>query len=81
MTQPEGFLVPGKEDLPELLKKVLYGTKQAPMLCNRTLKEKLETADFKPLSADGCAYICLNPLLTAAESSPTGHHKGRYSDQ
>ena len=57
MTQPEGFLVPGKEDWPVLLKKALYGTKQAPMLWNKTLKSKLEAAAFKPLAADGCVFI------------------------
>jgi hypothetical protein len=57
MTQPEGFLVPGKEDWPVLLKKALYGTKRAPMLWNKTFKSKLEAAAFKPLTADGCVYI------------------------
>lgn len=65
MTQPEGFLVPGKEDWPVLLKKALYGTKQAPMLWSKTLKGKLEAAGLKPLAADGCVYIRVKGNETA----------------
>lgn len=39
MTQPEGFLVPGKEDWPVLLKKALYSTKEVPMVWKKSLKE------------------------------------------
>jgi len=44
----------GKEDWPILLKKSLYGSKEAPMLWIKTLKDKLEAGDFEPLATDGC---------------------------
>jgi hypothetical protein len=59
ITRPEGFLVPGKEYWPVFLKKALYGTKEAPMLWNKSLKGKLEAVDFNPLTADRCAHIRL----------------------
>ena len=42
MTQPEGFVVPGKEDWPVLLNKALYGTKQASVLWGKTFKKTVE---------------------------------------
>ena len=61
MTQPEGFVVPGKEDHVCKLLKAVYGIKQAPRLWNQTFVAALLRYGFKALDADMCVFI----LITA----------------
>ena len=58
MEQPEGFVIPGKEDWVCKLSKSLYGLKQA----GRTWYQKIDvtlkqTHGFSALSTDQCVYI------------------------
>ena len=57
MEQPEGFRIPGKEDLVLLLKKALYGLKQAGLAWWRILKQSMEELGFKSLSSDAGVFI------------------------
>ena len=45
--QPEGFIVPGKEDFVCLLRKALYGLKQSPRAWFHLIAEVLTDFDFK----------------------------------
>ena len=57
MKQPEGFIVPGKEDHVCLLEKSLYGLKQAPRLWQKRLDVVLIDFVLKNSTADKCIYI------------------------
>ena len=57
MKQPEGFIVPGKEDHVCLLEKSLYGLKQAPRLWQKRLDAVLIDFVLKNSTADKCIYI------------------------
>jgi hypothetical protein len=55
--QPEGFVVPGKEDYVCLLKKALYGLKQSPRAWFHLIAEVLVEFDFKQSESDPCIWI------------------------
>lgn len=57
MSQPEGFEVEGKEDMVCLLKKSLYGLKQAGRQWNLKADRFMRKLGFTPLDADYCVYI------------------------
>ena len=55
--QPEGFVVPGKENWVCRLKKSLYGLKQAPRVWHKTLSTFFCHNGFKQLVKDRCVFI------------------------
>jgi transposase InsO family protein len=57
MRQPEGFVEKGKEKLVCLLKKGLYGLKQAGRCWNHTIDPALQKLGLTPLDKDNCVYI------------------------
>ena len=57
MTQPEGFVTPGSENLVCKLKRSLYGLKQSPRCWNLVLDQYLKSLGFSQSSADQCVYI------------------------
>ena len=57
MEQPEGYVVPGKENLVCHLKKSLYGLKQSPQCWNRSFKEFMISQGFIQSAADSCVFI------------------------
>lgn len=57
MTQPDGFIEPGKEKLVCKLKRSLYGLKQSPKCWNTVLDEHLKSQGFIQSSADSCVYV------------------------
>lgn len=57
MRQPEGFVVPGKEDWVYLLKKPLCGLKQAPLLWYRTVHNVFASFGFKRVHQDWCVWV------------------------
>jgi hypothetical protein len=57
MTQPEGYVVAGKEDHVCLLKKSLYGLKQAGRTWHHKIDIALKDRGFTALEADHCVYI------------------------
>jgi hypothetical protein len=57
MTQPEGYVVAGKEDHVCLLKKSLYGLKQAGRTWHHKIDVALKDRGFTALEADHCVYI------------------------
>ena len=59
MEQPEGYVVPGKENLVCHLKKSLYGLKQSPRCWNTSLKEFMASQGFVQSIADPCIFICI----------------------
>ena len=59
MTQPEGFVVPGKEDHVCKLLKAVYGIKQAPRLWNQTFVAGLLRYGFKALNVVMCVFIVI----------------------
>ena len=61
MKQPQGFVVPGKEDHVCLLVKSLYGLKQAPRLWHNRLDEVLIKFGLRNCAADRCIYIRRTP--------------------
>jgi hypothetical protein len=56
MKQPEGFAEKGKEGLVCLLKKGLYGLKQAGRTWNHTIDPALKQLGLTPLDKDSCVY-------------------------
>ncbi|MBW0510292.1 hypothetical protein O181_050007 [Austropuccinia psidii MF-1] len=54
--QVRGFKVPGKEQWVWRLNKSLYGTKQAPRMCQAKLVEVLDSLGMKPTRADDSLY-------------------------
>ena len=57
MTQPKGYEQPGKEDHVCLLKKGLYGLKQAGRAWNQTIDPALRKLGLEPLANDRCVYM------------------------
>ena len=56
MEQPEGFVVPGKDDQVCLLKKSLYGVKQAGRVWNTKINHILTTFGFCASTTDASVY-------------------------
>jgi hypothetical protein len=57
MSQPEGFVSPGNEDLVCRLHKSLYGLKQSPRCWNQKIDEFLKSIGFIQTHADHSIYI------------------------
>jgi hypothetical protein len=57
MDQPEGFIVPGKEDLVCKLKRSLYGLKQSPRQWYKRFDSFMLAHGFKRSQYDSCVYI------------------------
>ena len=57
MHQPEGFVVPGKEDHVCLLKKSLYGLKQSPRQWYKRFDSFMQNIGFRRSSYDNCVYF------------------------
>jgi len=57
MDQPEGFIVPGKEDLVCKLKRFLYGLKQSPRQWYKRFDSFMLSHGFKRSEFDSCVYI------------------------
>ena len=57
MTQPEGFEVPGKENLVCKLHKSLYGLKQAPRQWYKKFNEFMSNSGFNKCDMDHCCYV------------------------
>ncbi|KAK1686989.1 hypothetical protein QYE76_047837 [Lolium multiflorum] len=57
MDQPEGFVVPGKEDLVCKLKRSLYGLKQSPRQWYKRFDSFMLAHEFKRSKYDSCVYI------------------------
>lgn len=56
MKQPEGYVIPGKEDYICKLKKSIYGLKQAAKVWNDQLDDLLKEYGFVESEADLCLY-------------------------
>ena len=57
MTQPEGYEVPGKENLVCKLHKSLYGLKQAPRQWYKKFNEFMRNSGFSRCDMDHCCYV------------------------
>ena len=57
MKQPEGFKVPGKENIVCHLTKSLYGLKQAPRQWYKKFDAFMAEHDFKRTESDHCVFI------------------------
>jgi len=57
MDQPEGFIVPGKEEYVCKLKRSLYGLKQSPRQWNKRFDSFMLAHSFKRSKYDSCVYI------------------------
>ncbi|CAH9124988.1 unnamed protein product, partial [Cuscuta epithymum] len=57
MEQPEGFKVPGKENLVCRLMKSLYGLKQAPRQWYKKFESFMAEHDFTKTKSDHCVFI------------------------
>lgn len=57
MEQPEGFVVPGRENDVCCLKKTLYGLKQSSRVWGKKFSGFIQLHGFKPSSADPCLFI------------------------
>ena len=57
MEQPEGYEVPGKEDIVCRLKKSLYGFQQSPRCWNHALTEEMKKQNFTQSQTDTCISI------------------------
>nr|CAE03834.3 OSJNBb0013J13.11 [Oryza sativa Japonica Group] len=57
MDQPEGFIVPGKEDYVCKLKRSLYGLKQSPRQWYKRFDSFMLSHGFKWSEFDSCVYI------------------------
>ena len=56
MTQPEGFVIEGQENLVCTLKHSLYSLKQSPQCWNATLDAQLREMGFRETKSDPCIY-------------------------
>ena len=57
MEQPEGFVVPGKENMVLRLRRALYGLKQAGLAWWQALKQSMEQLRFTSLSSDAGLFL------------------------
>ena len=57
MTQPEGFVTSGKQDLVCKLQRTLYGLKQAGRSWNQKIDDTLQELGFTVLKSDSCLYV------------------------
>ena len=57
MTQPEGFIVQGQENLVCKLKKSLYGLKQAPRQWYKKFDSFMHRIGFKRCETNHCCYV------------------------
>nr|AAT44257.1 putative polyprotein [Oryza sativa Japonica Group] len=57
MEQPEGFVVPGKENLVYRLKKSLYGLKQSPRQWYKRFDSFMFSQKFRRSNYDSCVYL------------------------
>ncbi|KAI3790253.1 hypothetical protein L2E82_03169 [Cichorium intybus] len=57
MEQPEGFIIPGKENLVCRLKKSLYGLKQSPRQWYKRFDSFMLSHNFKRSDYDSCVYL------------------------
>ena len=57
MNQPEGFVIPRKENLVHRLKKSLYGLKQSPRQWYRRFDLFMLSHGFKRSDYDSCVYL------------------------
>jgi hypothetical protein len=57
MDQPEGFIVPGKEDYVCRLKKYLYGLKQSPRQWYKRFDSFMLSKGFQRSQYDSCVYL------------------------
>ena len=64
MQQPDGYVVPGKENLVCKLKKSLYGLKQSPRCWYNAFHTFIESIGFRQSAADPCVYIRLGDTTT-----------------
>ena len=60
MEQPEGFMIPGKENQVLRLRRALYGLKQAGLVWWRALKQSMEQLGFVSLSSDAGIFLYRN---------------------
>ena len=60
MEQPEGFIVPGKENMVLQLRHALYGLKQAGLAWWQALKQSTEKLRFTSLSSDAGLFLFRN---------------------
>jgi hypothetical protein len=58
--QPEGYVVPGKEDYVCLLRKALYGLKQSPRAWFQLIATVLVDFDFQQSESDPCIFVHKN---------------------
>ena len=56
MTQPEGFVIEGRENLVCKLKRSLYDLKQSPRCWNAILDARLKEMGFQQTNSDPCIY-------------------------
>ncbi|KAF2368494.1 Reverse transcriptase RNA-dependent DNA polymerase [Trinorchestia longiramus] len=68
LTQPEGFVLEGNENLVCRLNKSLYGLKQSPKCWNTSLDGHLKQLGFKQSKNDACIYtrVCNKGLCIIA---------------
>ena len=57
MEQPEGYAIPGNENLVCHLKKSLYGLKQSPRCWNKSFKGFMISQGFELSAADPCVFL------------------------
>ena len=67
MSQPEGYVCKGKEDLVCKLKRSIYGLKQSSRCWNSSLNSYLKKLNFVQSVCDPCIYVkgTENPLILA----------------
>ena len=94
MDQPEGFVIPGKENLVCRLKKSLYGLKQSPRQWYKRFDSFILSHGFKRSDYDSCVYlktvndlaICLflyvdDMLITAKDKSEIAKLKAQLNKE
>lgn len=57
MSQPEGFVVKGKEEKVCLLERSLYGLKKSPRQWNKRFDEFILENGFERSNFDSCVYV------------------------
>ena len=57
MEQPEGYVIPRKENMVCKLKKSLYGLKQSPRCWNRAFTDLMKSLNFRQSQAETCIFI------------------------